>query len=110
MRLEAVLLHSERYAELADFYRRALGLPEPTPHGETHLGFPSLTPYLGFDDEPYAAVSVWFRVDDVGAAVARLAGLGATRLTPPGRDESPGEVIARMRDPAGHVIGLLADA
>ncbi len=48
MKIEAILLHSERFAELADFYRRA--------------------------------------------------------------DESPGEIIARVRDPAvGNVLGLLAD-
>ena len=67
MKIEAILLHSNRFAELADFYRRALDLPEPTP-------------------------------------------LGATRLTPPNADESPREIIARVRDPAGNVLGLLADA
>ena len=49
MKIEAILLHSERFAELADFYRRAMDLPEPTPLGDSHVGWPSTTPYLGFD-------------------------------------------------------------
>lgn len=110
MKIEAILLHSERFAELADFYRRALDLPEPTPLGDSHVGLPSTTPYLGFDDDPYSAISIWFKVDDVDAAIEKLVALGATPLTPPSSDESPGEVIARVRDPAGNVVGLLADA
>ncbi len=53
MKIEAILLHSERFAELADFYRAAMDLPEPTPLGDSHVGWPSTTPYLGFDDDPY---------------------------------------------------------
>ena len=49
-------------------------------------------------------------MDDVDAAIEKLVALGATPLTPPSSDESPGEVIARVRDPAGNVVGLLADA
>ena len=87
-----------------------LNLPEPTPFGDSHLGWPSTTPYLGFDNDPYSAISIWFKVDDVGAAIDKLVALGATPLTPPSSDESPGEVIARVRDPSGSVVGLLADA
>ena len=49
-------------------------------------------------------------MDEVDAAIDRLVALGATPLTPPSSDESPGEVIARVRDPAGNIVGLLADA
>ncbi len=110
MKIEAILLHSDRFAELADFYRRALDLPEPTPLGDSHVGWAETTPYLGFDDDPYSAISIWFKVDDVQAAIERLVELGATELTPPDAAESPGEIIARVRDPAGNVVGLLADA
>ena len=49
-------------------------------------------------------------MDDVPAAIARLVELGATELTPPDAAESPGKIVARVRDPAGNVVGLLADA
>lgn len=78
MKIESILLHSDRFAELADFYRRALDLPEPTPLGDSHVGWPSTTPYLGFDDDPYSAISIWFKVDDVEAATDKLVALGAT--------------------------------
>lgn len=110
MKIEAILLHSPRFRELAEFYREALDLPEPTPFGESHVGWPSTTPYVGFDDDPYGAVSIWLKVDDIDAAIERLVELGATPLTPPSFDESPGEVVARVRDPEGNVVGLLADA
>jgi hypothetical protein len=110
VKIEAILLHSERFAELADFYRRALDQPEPTPYGSSHLGFPGVSPYLGFDDDAYGPVSIWLRVDDIDAAIEKLLGLGATELTKPTNVESPGELIARVRDPAGNVLGLIADA
>ncbi len=89
MKIEAILLHSERFRELADFYRAAFDLPEPTPIGDSHVGWASTTPYLGMDDDPYAAISIWFRVDDVAAAIERLVALGATELTPATAEESP---------------------
>ena len=49
-------------------------------------------------------------MDDVPAAIERLVELGATELTPPDAAESAGEIIARVHDPAGNVVGLLADA
>ena len=58
MKIEAVLLHTDRYADLAEFYRQALDLPEPKPMGDSHVGWASTTPYLGFDDDPYSAMSV----------------------------------------------------
>jgi glyoxalase superfamily protein len=110
VKIEAILLHSAAFAELADFYRRAFDLPEPTPAGDEHVGWPSTTPYLGVDTDPYSAISIWFKVDDVEATIEKLVAAGATRLTPPDRNESPGEIIARVRDPAGNVVGLVADA
>jgi predicted enzyme related to lactoylglutathione lyase len=109
MKIEAILLHSAEFVDLADFYRRAFDLPEPTPMGDSHVGWPT-TPYLGFDTDPYSAISIWFKVDDVEAAIEKLVAAGATRLTPPDENESPGEIIARVRDPAGNVVGLVADA
>jgi len=110
MKLEAILLHSERFVELADFYRRAMDLPEPTAYGESHVGFPALSPYLGFDNDSYGGISIWLKVDNIDAAMSKFVSLGATELTPPNDQESPGEVIARLRDPAGNVLGLIADA
>jgi hypothetical protein len=109
MKIEAILLHTPAFSELAGFYRRAFDLPEPTPMGDSHLGWPG-TPYLGVDTDPYSAISIWFKVDDLEAANEKLVAAGATRLTPPDAEESPGEVIARLRDPAGNVVGLVADA
>jgi len=62
-----------------------------------HLGWTSTTPYLGFDDDPYSAISIWFKVDDIEAAIEKLVALGATPLTPPNADD-------------GNVLALLADA
>ncbi|MGH3132899.1 MAG: VOC family protein [Gaiellaceae bacterium] len=104
MKLEAVLLHSKAFTELADFYRRAFDLPEPTPMGDSHVGWSSTTPYPGFDDDPYSAISLWFKVDDLEATVEKLVSVGATPLTEPNADESPGEIVARVRDPAGNVV------
>lgn len=98
MKIEASPLHSERFAELADFYRQAMDLAEPTPLGDSHLGRPSTTPYLGFDDDPYGAISIWFKVHDVDAAIDKLVALGATPLTPaePRRESRRGD-CARAR-------------
>jgi predicted enzyme related to lactoylglutathione lyase len=109
MKIEAILLHSAAFVDLADFYRRAFDLPEPTPMGDSHVGWPT-TPYLGFDTDPYSPISIWFKVDDVPATIEKLVAAGSTRLTPPDDSESPGEIIARVRDPAGNVVGLVADA
>lgn len=110
MKIEAILLHTENVGALASFYRRAFDLPEPTPMGDAHLGWPSTVPYLGVDDDPYSTMSIWFKVEDLEAAIDKLVAAGATRLTPPDVDESPGEIIARLRDPSGNVVGLIADA
>ena len=53
-----------------------------------------------------AYTTVYVHVDDVDAAVARAQELGATVLAP-AREVSPGVVTAILRDPEGHVVGLI---
>lgn len=108
--VDAILFESEDNAALARFYQRAFELPEPKAHGDEHLGMPAANTYLGFDRVPDAAAarpSVWFRVNDVPAQVARMVELGATVLMAPDRECSPGETLAKLSDPAGNVVGLV---
>jgi predicted enzyme related to lactoylglutathione lyase len=106
LRLDAVLINTQRLDELTDFYRRALDLPEPRPFGETHLGFTLDNSYLGVQRGD-GAIEIWFRVDDVDAAYERLLTAGATPSLAPTRDESPGEAVALALDPDGNAIGLV---
>ncbi len=56
-----------------------------------------------------AYTTVYVHVDDLDAAVAQAQELGGTVLAPP-REVSPGVFSAILRDPEGHVIGLIRGA
>ncbi len=114
IRIDAILLDSTRPEELASFYGRAFDLGEPRPHGPDHLGFALENTYLGFDrvasprSGDSSPATVWFKVDSVEGSFRCLLDLGATAVHPPDRDESPGEIIAVVRDPEGNRLGLIS--
>jgi hypothetical protein len=56
-----------------------------------------------------AYTTVYVHVDDLEDAVAQAQALGGTVLAPP-REVSPGVFSAILRDPEGHVIGLIRGA
>jgi predicted enzyme related to lactoylglutathione lyase len=107
--LEAVLIETTRPETLAEFYRQAFNLSEPTFDGEDHLGI-----YLGFErvspqeQRANGPVQLWFRVNDVQALYIRLLALGATVRYEPTSRKSPGELLAMLYDPDGNMIGLIS--
>lgn len=108
---DTIIIFTNRMVELADFYRRGLDLPEPTPHGSSHLGFRLDNLYLGFDqvDSPPSGgsgVTVWFDVPDLEAAFERFVTAGALVRYPPTL-KPMGDVLASLHDPDGNVFGLV---
>ena len=108
--IEAVLIRSGRPAELAEFYRSGLDLPDPTPQGDEHVGIRAPGGYLGFDLAPGAEpgpgrTGVWFGVADARATFDRLLELGGTPEEAPFK--GGGEILATVRDPEGNLIGLI---
>ncbi|RAY13005.1 VOC family protein [Actinomadura craniellae] len=53
---------------------------------------------------PYTGMVTYFRVDDVGTALARAESLGGTRVLEPA--ETPLGRIAVFADPDGNLVGL----
>jgi catechol 2,3-dioxygenase-like lactoylglutathione lyase family enzyme len=108
--LHTVIVQTSRMEEMAEFYRRGLGLKEPNATGGDHLGFPLPSAYFGFDqvsDVPASSgvISVWFEVEDIQAAFNRFLELGARVKYPP--NQKPwGAVLAALFDPDGNVFGL----
>jgi lactoylglutathione lyase len=103
---------------LARFYEDGLGAREsyrwpPAGEGSTEYVYLTLEPLgLGIAVRETAAtppstgdIALWTYVDDVDAAVERLAGLGATVQAPP-EDKPFGERMATVIDPEGHVLHL----
>ena len=108
--IEAVLVRSTEPAELAEFYRRGLDLPEAVPHGDDHLGYRVPGGYLGFDRVPETEpgpgrTAVWFGVADARATFEKLLELGGTPEEAPFQGGS--EILASVRDPEGNLIGLI---
>jgi uncharacterized protein len=56
-------------------------------------------------DSPYTGITVYFRVDDIKAALAHAERLGGTRIMEP--TETPLGRIAVFTDPDGNPVGLL---
>lgn len=54
--------------------------------------------------DPY--VTVYVQTDDVAATLARAEALGATAFMGP-REATPGVTVALLRDPEGHLVGLM---
>lgn len=115
-RLAAVLIETPRPEELAEFYRQGFGFERPKYSGDDHLGLNLVNTYLGFDRVPEkkkarsGAVSLWFKVKDLPVIFDRLVSLGATVISPPSDQESPGEILALLADPDGNTIGLICQA
>jgi predicted enzyme related to lactoylglutathione lyase len=109
--LDTVIIQSRNIQELANFYRQGLELPPPDQNGSDHLGFQLPDFYLGFDlvgdspDEYPGAVSLWFRVDDLGKTFQQFVDLGAQVIYPP-TVKPWGDTLAAVFDPDGNVIGL----
>jgi predicted enzyme related to lactoylglutathione lyase len=115
-RLDAVLFASPNPEALAQFYQQGFELEPPRWHGDDHMGLNLSNTYLGFDRSkgpapaPGGSASIWFRVEDIEAAFARLVRLGAKVKYAPTREESPGEILAMVYDPEGNTIGLISPA
>jgi uncharacterized glyoxalase superfamily protein PhnB len=107
--IDTAIVFTTRMQELADFYRKGLELSEPN-HSPGHLGFQVGAVYLGFDQvdggwASPAAVTLWFRVDDVQAAFDRFIALGA-RVNYAPVTKPWGDVLASVFDLDGNLIGL----
>ncbi len=101
---DTAIVFTTRMQELADFYRLSLGLGEAN-GSPGHLGFQAGPVYLGFDqaEEGWAspaAVTLWFRVDDLQAVIAHFLSLGA-RV-----NYAPVEVLASIYDLDGNLVSL----
>lgn len=111
MKLDTVIIYTQRMVALAAFYRAGLAIAaEPQAHGDNHLGFRLPNIYLGFDHvtdvPPGSAVSLWFDVPDLQAAFDRFVAAGARVRYPPTR-KAMGDVLASLRDPDGNILGLV---
>lgn len=109
--LSSVIIYTTDMRALADFYRRALDLGDPDTAVHNHIGFWLGENYLGF--EPVAEITanpggptVWFGVEDAGAALARFVAAGARPEMAPARQDW-GDVHATVRDPDGNLVGLI---
>lgn len=112
-----VIITTRRMPEMVAFYQEALGLAlVREEHGglEVHYGMDfenrvhfALHPPVDFEleDAGHAAVKIAFTVDDLDAAVSRLAALGHAAFIVP-HDEGFGPVAA-FRDPDGNVLELV---
>lgn len=108
---DTIIIFTSRMTELAEFYRRGLDLPEPSPHGPSHLGFRLENLYFGFDqvdDDSVGGVGVtpWFAVPDLDAAFRRFVAAGAVVRYPPTL-KPMGDTLASLHDPDGNVFGLV---
>lgn len=108
--LHTIIMQTSRMEEMADFYRRGLGLKEPRATGGDHLGFRLPNAYFGFDQvsespEPSGVISLWFEVDDIDETFERLKDLGARVKYSPNK-KPWGAVLAALFDPEGNVFGL----
>src|SRR4030042_2038888 len=87
--IDTIIIKTTRIRELADFYRKGLGLPEAQSTGEDHIGFSLESLYLGFDQikEPIksypGAISLWFSVGNLDETFDKLKHLGAKIGSPP---------------------------
>ncbi len=109
--LETTIVFTHDMRRLAAFYRDGLGLSEPEPTGDRHLGFTLPGVYFGFDQVDAStavtpgAVTLWFTVDDLQATFERFEALGARVKYPPSR-KPWGGFLAALHDPDGNHFGL----
>lgn len=109
--LNTVIIETTRMAELADFYRRAFGLDEPSATGGDHVGFALPNVYLGFDlvaeqrAESPGTVSLWFEVKNLDETFQHLVSIGARVKYGP-TIKPWGAELAAVHDPDNNIIGL----
>jgi predicted enzyme related to lactoylglutathione lyase len=100
----------------ADFYERVLGLPLLFKYpGTAFFDADGIRLYLAQPDEPdfEGTATIYFRVDDVGAAFDRLEATGAKvreRPTIAHRDDDYDLWLALVQDLDGNNIGLMREA
>lgn len=111
MKLDTVIIFTQRMQLLADFYRQGLGYDGPIRSSPGHIGFALANGvYLGFDQVEQAhhegGVSLWFAVDDLDAAFERFVAAGASVRY--ARKRLPmGDELASLRDLDGNILGLV---
>lgn len=108
--LETVIVFTRQMAQLASWYKQALGLA-PFEASPGHLGQQVGSIYLGFDQvdeglpDMALGVTLWFTVDDIESTFAHLVKLGARVRYPP--TQKPwGATLASVYDPDGNAIGI----
>lgn len=107
--LDTAIVFTTRMRELAEFYAAGLELGDPQ-ESPGHIGYQVGRVYLGFDqvESPFAspaAVTLWFRVDDLDATFSRFVEMGA-EVVYPVKDTPWGDRLAAIRDLDGNRIGL----
>ena len=111
MKLDTVIIFTQRMHGLADFYRDGLGYTGELQESPGHLGFRLENGvYLGFDqtENEYgqAGVSLWFAVADLDETFERFVTAGASVRYQ--KKELPnGDVLASLIDPDGNILGLV---
>jgi catechol 2,3-dioxygenase-like lactoylglutathione lyase family enzyme len=99
------------------FYRDVLGIPllfQVTGQPMAFFASGDVRLYLGVPEDPDFAsrCTLYFRVDDIAAEHARLAGAGVRMLGEPHvvhRDGGTELWMSFLRDPDGHNIGLMQE-
>lgn len=111
MKLDTIVIFTQRMEALADFYRDGLGYEGDYNVRPGHIGFPLENGvYLGFDqvdtDYQNGGVSLWFAVEDMDAVFDRFVAAGATVRY--ARKRLPmGDELAALHDLDGNIIGLV---
>jgi uncharacterized glyoxalase superfamily protein PhnB len=107
--IDTAIVYTRDMPRLADFYRQGLGLGKPQA-SPGHLGFQVGAVYFGFDQVEKdwaspAAVTLWFRVDDLQTVFERFIQLGA-RVNYAPVVKSWGDLLASVFDLDGNLVGL----
>ena len=107
--LRTVIIFTQDMQKLSAFYAEGLDIG-PYQESPSHLGCNVGSIYFGFDqvDDVQASgggITVWFTVNDLEAAFAKLVELGAKVRYPPTQKPWGGR-LAALYDLDGNMIGL----
>ena len=120
--LTTVSFWADDVAAAGEWYAKVLGIepyfqrPEEGPPAYLEFRIGADEDELGLIDRRYApsgaagdpgGAVIYWQVDDVAAAMARLLGLGATEYQPVTEQGTAGFVTASVVDPFGNVLGLM---
>ena len=120
--LTTVSFWADDVAAAGEWYAKVLGIepyfqrPEEGPPAYLEFRIGADEDELGLIDRRYAPSSasggpggavIYWQVDDVAAAMARLLGLGATEYQPVTEQGTAGFVTASVVVPFGNVLGLM---